>query len=534
MSLLSRRVVFWVLLLAFVGLFAWWTLHIPYDERALYRAIPPNATVISVHDDVARRWPDIAANQAVEGLLGLFGAGLPGPPDAAWVRDAQHIVDLFAARRTVLAFVPALGPAGQPAWIVSSWAGGNVQPLRWRFLAKQIPGLRRQRLADGARAWVARLPEAWPGPAHLSLAVADGVLLGCMAEDPLGVQWLVRRVYARVPPAAVPRRDDPSVTDRGWVSGRELGFTSPGAGISYQLRDCNETVLAGSMIRSGARDAGTAPATRSRPVDGLVATYGDVQRLLARPADIFMAAHFDQLAALLRSVNLLGVAERVTNRVADIQPETDVFAALFGGVGSGRILGLRVPTIIVGIRVKKPKAVLQMVDTILDDMNAQNAWALIPRRSAEADPPVVVIDSTRGGVYSSMSPGERPALTARGDWLIFASNVARLDHLVPLQEPAGDGAASVWMPPGGLQRAGAYVWADMYPAGQSIRNILAVSSLGLLARKAPDRAAQLDRLGNVKSLVEAFQTAGTCAVWVAPGEGEFAVHFRVERADKKP
>jgi hypothetical protein len=73
-------------------------------------------------------------------------------------------------------------------------------------------------------------------------------------------------------------------------------------------------------------------------------------------------------------------------------------------------------------------------------LNAASGWGLIPKRIGAAERRLVVIDSTRGGVYSGVNPDERPALTAR-------QTLARIARVVDVLDPMATCAAWLDMEP---------------------------------------------------------------------------------------
>ena len=93
--------------------------------------------------------------------------------------------------------------------------------------------------------------------------------------------------------------------------------------------------------------------------------------------------------------------------------ETPVFVGLYGGVASGRLLGLRVPTLVVGCRTTQAGPFVAEIDGVLDSVNAGTGWGLLPRKPAPGTGLPIVIDTSRGGVYDSLDTSQRPAFLAR-------------------------------------------------------------------------------------------------------------------------
>jgi len=113
----KRGLLFWLILAAFAATGIWWTLTIPRDVSRLYRAIPANASFVSVHSRTADRWKDLSGNPLILSLLSSVGVKqdalakqLEDPNTLQWLKR-------LASDEVVVAYVPSLGHSGAPAWV---------------------------------------------------------------------------------------------------------------------------------------------------------------------------------------------------------------------------------------------------------------------------------------------------------------------------------------------------------------------------------------------------------------------------------
>jgi len=166
----------------------WWIASVPHQPLRLYQAIPHTAIFVSEHDWLGRALERFRNQSPGGGGCGRDrrnGGGVgrfnSDPVIARWRQR-------LAAREAVIAYVPALGFQGEPAWIVAAWIGGDSQRLRWNTLFARGSGLREVRLGHSSTIWIVETEKSAAQERHLSLALSEGVLLGCLSRDPQGVR----------------------------------------------------------------------------------------------------------------------------------------------------------------------------------------------------------------------------------------------------------------------------------------------------------------------------------------------------------
>jgi len=535
----TRTRFFWGILALFVCLAVWWSFYFPYSPDRLYRAVPAEATYISEHERLAGRWDSFCRNPLSRSVLVSMGMTEEQAEALARDPDAQALVKRFARKNTVVAYTPSLAGTGRPAWVVASWLGIYGQFMRWGSFAGLLDGamLSKTKLDGGRDAWLLT-PTDHGTTERLSLAVVEGVLLGCYSPDPMGVRYLVRRVESGA--AIVPElrqrltsSPDRSTPDRGWVSVGEYREDGPlrlRYGMSRLAPDTSEGWMRGNLpgvlLPMGDDETplpptGTPGSEDLRAIDGLLGDDVDAVMLMTR-------AYADSVMARKGSVSMQILWK---NLAPYADKDGHVAAGVLGGEFSGRMLGLKVPAVVVMQKVNDPEQALAAVSGALDEINARHGWSLIPRQERIGQDDVVVVDTSRSGILASIGPRERPAFTVRSGWFVFSSNLdtlARLiDRSIQKEQVSPGGAMSRWRRELSGQESLGGAWIDLESGRVAFRNAVAVYTLSLVARNVNGQSEVRQGLDKLKYWVDAAGTMKTCALWLTPRESELEIRFKV-------
>ncbi len=527
------RVLFWLLLFVFIVTGIWWTLYLPYDEEALYRAIPPDSVVVSEHDNLSIRWKAFLRNKTIRNLLFSID-GVNVNPDAL-INDkgADWLFSHFAMRKTLFAFVPGLGSGNKPALIFSSWAGGNIQYLKRGFVARQIRELKKHSFKNGDVIWTVSARYLHSGGMSLSVAVYDGVLLGCFSDDPQAVRYLLGRMRGRIAKPFNPFNNrmvgfsGKYMTDKVWVSKwlskSYSGYNDIFAGI-YNLTA--DDISAGIYLENS---DSIMPASSMTDIN-MPLVFKDISSILKVRPDLLCVSGLQNLKRIDDFPVVDSFVQAVKPYVSGIESNAPVFMALFGGSVSGRIMGLRVPTLLVGMRVNNPDIVMKNINNIMDKINYSTGVGVIPNRMTIAGKNVVGINSTRGGIYNSISVEQRPAIGVSGKWLFIAGNAKAFGNIVAVSPRKSITTVlwPVWLSAGNNGKSVFYVWADPRMAGQSIRNMLGIWSLALSVGHDPNKKEKKRNIKQVSNIIAMLQGVGDSTVWLRKvGHGIILdVHFR--------
>jgi hypothetical protein len=264
-------------------------------------------------------------------------------------------------------------------------------------------------------------------------------------------------------------------------------------------------------------------------------------RFLADAPDAVLIAPYAYLAPLLAepsSPRLAGALHRSLRAVAE--EDGLVVVSLFGAEYSGRILGMKVPALMVAVKMRDATNALRVATSTVDELNAQFGWGLISRRveAGKAVAPhqnqpftersLIVLDSSRPGIYGSLKTEEKPAFAAKSGWLIFCTNMGTLENLVNRESAFSNAPPQEcrWEKGLALPRTAAYTWMNLGSTGQALRNAIAVYSLVLIAENTEGSAKTRKDLDQVKAWIEALMPLGECTLWLESGMPEFNLRFR--------
>lgn len=524
-----KRLLFWLILVLFIALASWWVLYFPYDPRKLYRAIPSNAIFVSEHKQLAERWRSIAGNPVVLGVLNSFGVEQKKVADVVSDPVIGNLVDRFGSRDTVVAYVPSLGNSGAPAWVLGSWAGGNAQYLRSRFLTGMLQDLKPARTDRGRRIWIYDTGKS-PSDPKLSIALADGLLLGCLSSEPDGVSYLVDRIEGGGPllgelaETIGKTGQEDNCLDSGWLIGRSGSAGFIPSKVRWALTSCWENYLAG-WVKGKLAMPEAGPLAETVDLKELKHILGNAPATFA----ILPYAYVESLVSNPNSPAYLKVIARAIRQ--GIPDKGCFFACLLSSEYSGRILGLRVPAVVAGVKMRDGEKPLDLVIETLDKLNAKYGWALIPGHEGD-DQQVVVIQSTRSDVYGSLKAEERVAFTARDGWLIFSSNMASLKKLMAgAAQDAERNTAEAnagWARGIGDRPAVAYASMNMEATGKALKDALAVYSLVLMVQNSgEDAASQRKTLDAAKGMINSVAALREGKFWLSRTADETKLEFRL-------
>ncbi|MBM4147499.1 MAG: hypothetical protein FJ224_00435 [Lentisphaerae bacterium] len=484
-----RRSLILTLSLLFGLACAWRVLHFPYNRETLFRGMPANAFWVAEHPSLSSAWKDVLSNPLVK--AGIAAGGLEDE-SAGLLRSRRiaGVMESLAARNTVASYVPSdsEGAFAGPALVAASWVGYRTQFLRWRSLPKAMgPGAAKYRLMPGVDIWTVK-SDVPGGSGFLSICVAEGVIYACLSRDPFGVQHVVLRALAGGKPArsaaVVAGKPEPERgVQQGWALWQwPFGPTRNMWNSSvYRLE-----VQPGGSLRG---EAVSAPLS-AFPVASAPAVAGDWDGLGAVLGNVPAA-----FAALTREQagRLAGGTGSLTFAVMDmlIDGNDPVFIALAGGDCSGRILGLKVPMLLAGVKSDlAPDSLFARVSAGLDLLNRRYKLGLIPRRRGDGIRTWIALDSSGGKDTPGLLEGEAPAIALVGGWLIAASSEAGLKQLLAGPAPREPGK---WLPV--MKSAGSFpvFWCDSTRICGPARDAVAVMTLWTIAKETEASPGSLKR-----------------------------------------
>jgi hypothetical protein len=509
-------------ILALVAVTGWWVFHFPCDPARLHRAVPADVTILTEHRELGGRWPTLAGSPLLLAAAGYTNAADAAKSGGPLDPDIRRLLRFTAPHYTLAAWSPH-----EEAWVAVSWLGWRSQVARFLCMFGILPGFEPVRDGGPLRSW-ARQDPARPAGRYLSVGIADGVLTVALSnDDETALRLLHRMEYAAAPAPSVQRRlQTPwraSDADRAWVQ-----WISPARGadgfqeLAIALAAAGESYTAGGFRLSG---MGPHAGLSDRPAS--LDCWDVPLRLLPdRPAaTVLLRTGSARPLGLLDP--LLGPTGReVAVAIADTAAESPAcFAAVLGNDLGGRILGLRVPSIVVGWRIAPGADVAAATQRVLDSLNAANQLGLMPRTTRLAGRPATLIDSSQAGIVAGMDDRERPAVVVESGWVLAGSCAGSLERLLMEQRPPAFPGRPSWRT-GERDGSPVTLFLDAAAVEQSVRHALAVYELSLLVNGKQAARSERRRLSDIRLRLAALAQAGELTIVAAPRgtalEGRFS------------
>lgn len=518
-----------VFLIATIGYLFW----LPYDPASLYRAIPADAALVSSHRNLGQRWPQLATNLWLNPFLSAEETSeqaLNTKSISTTLLLVSRLIRL-ARRDTLLAYLPAPGSTGKPAWMTASWIGGWSPCVRWALFWGRWPGIRELGAFGGRTMWGLQTPLT--GDQRLSFACGDGVLLACLSPDPDAIRYALMAYDGLIPStramSELRTMPEPVSPDVVWCQ-----WQGPA--------NAEQFTLTGALTRFD--DQGLSAAIRLRPSPFRQARLADsinvavVKQVLGDLPALVMALPMTTIQDGLFSTESGPAWLRATRRILQsdwIQQNTNglvlaFFTGEYGGGYGRQPLRLSIPALMAFVRVRQPESICRIIGRELDFFNARHRLGLIqdPSPLTVGAQTIHTIEITSNNTLSALEAEDRPAYTLVGDWLIISSQAGSLVKLmhrfqapgneIPLTPVGWHGAMSA-------KNTSGLVWLDLDTGGKSVQ--LALTLWGLSRRTAdPDSPRGRDAIKAARALLEQIRPLQSCTLWMEP-EGSNAV-VRVE------
>jgi hypothetical protein len=517
------RKLFYIVLAAFSGLCLLWVFHFPYCPARLYAAVPPGATFISLHEDFDEHWQDFAQNPITTNLL--YAAGIDGDIQAKALKhpELHRALKRLAGREFVVAHTSRLGRSGEPAWIAASWLGGFSNLLRIGLALRPPDGVQRFRMDGQINVWV--LDRQIEGASQrLSFSIVEGVLLACYSKDPTAVRALIARVNATAPPS-------PELVKH---LSAERGRSRPPHRLwchwYRRVGKAHELLRPACELAHHSRNA-----SRGRLIVDLPLPASGAEHLASSPAaDVFGAepcavaalplSHLAPCLGALSTNQLVCAISEVMRSCG--QPEPLLVAAMYGGELSGRLMDIRIPAIVIGTRARASVNTPAVMAEAIDRLNAERRWALLVRRQAHEGVSLMVIDGTRGDMFSLINNEEKPAFAMKNGWLLFGSNLQTLSAVC--REGGGTTQPQApWVEALAPHDAPMVLWADLQGSAETIKHGVAVYRLIQRVSEAPANHRGDRAVNALESWTQAVRPLGWIAAWGSGTTDGVALQFRM-------
>ncbi len=516
-----RPLIFWPLLLAGVAATVWWALHVPRDPRAVYRAIPDNATWLSAHSDLAARWSDLAQNPLLASVAGALGMKTEDWARQAAGPETRRFLDLVAGDEACMAYVPEMRMTGRPAWVFASWLGGRSQRFRWMLKSNKDPALRRAASRNGWSVWV-WTPKGMARGDRVTFALVEGMLVGCIAADTLGIEDVLACYDGHQPSIAqhadltlYPPAPRP---DRGWLRMPSPGGWGPP--VRYALSVRPGGALSGSVWPGGG-GIGSQPTVPANALDDFSALLRE-HPAAALVIDRALARHW------LRQSFRDPVGREIARLLEGDGPGSAA-VALVGGPYSGRFMAVRLPTLLAAVSSADPAQSAVQLGAAFDRLNSATPWGLVPQPVAVGTQRVFAIESTGRSTYAALDGKERIAYVPLRQNLVFSSN---LETLAKLLREGREPAAPAGRFETSLRRmregpALGYLWMNLDEGAKLLRIAVTAWSLKLLVEDPRGSQPMRQRLNEAKAWIDTLAPLRTLQIWVRPRQDTLEYEFQL-------
>jgi hypothetical protein len=528
MIMRCRPILFRLVLLVAVIAGLWWLFHVPYVPRLMFKPIPSGAVFVTQHRELARRWDSIYRNPLALSLLSSAGVKRSALKDLADDPQVRPWFEKLASRDTVLAYVPAMGPDREPVWVMTSWLGGRSQRLRWQLGWSKLEGFTQAPAHRGRTYWIVD-DEMLSSENTLTLALVEGMLIGCISWRHETMRDVLDTLDGMRPsvlqrtgfPNQVAWLDDEQTMDRGWLDAAALmGWRGPAAKpFAYEFTEISPTTFVGRMQWDHA--------PKSFPSGWDETRKASLSALLGETPIAVCAVSSDWLPASLDGAQA-GFLYSVAREIVREQGAEGVAVALLGGEYGGRLLGIRVPSVLLAIPLQDAGAVPARMQRMLDRLNARNRWGLIPHRLDIGAGEITILEGTAGTLYARLPLQDKPAYAVKGDWLLFASNADALANVLRRETGVSD-APPCWSADSDVAATPLYLWADFMRGSQTLRLAISAYSLKLLVEDARGTMEQRQRLNEIRAWLDVLEPLGQFAVRAEPRGEDTTVHFRIGR-----
>jgi hypothetical protein len=526
----AHRAIFWVLVLAFILLSCWWVFYFPFRPGLVCRAIPPAATIVTRHLEPADRWMGFAHSPAVTNIAAVLGADegqIAGALDSGGVATA---VGILGSRYVATGIVPSLGARCEKAFVFAAWVGGYSQLLRWGLLDRALGDFTVHRLKGNLRLWFRSCHEIKPGYT-LSLTVHEGVLVGCLSAEPLGVLYVLPRLQRQAPVAGLLREwcDDAVDAELPDAFRARIDLPREAGRMDLTLRGgltemSAERLAARAEIETPIDASGSGNGLPFKPA-GEDITGAEAPALGAAPSMLVATpvSRVDSLIGAWPDGPLL----RTWPKLREVaRPDGNAYLFACGDRYYGRLMRMKVPSFGLAVAVSEEADGDAVVRGVLDVLNAAHGWGLIATPDT-ADPRIRVLDSVRGGSFKRLGADERPAIAVSDGWLIAMSSVSVLRRMLA---EAGGADGRAWVEALNVHAAALSGWADLGDSSDLMMKALAGYTLVSLMQSGSAPPPRYDT-AQVKAMIKAIGQLGQFAFWLQPGDASSLVLAEVTLAE---
>lgn len=432
---MSGKFRFWVIfsvVVVSIGISGWWVFHFPFRAELVYRVIPENATAGSRHISPAlriNRLCDSSVMTNVASVLGADGDYLLDVVDDYWTRKLANII---GSKLVVTAFVPSMKGFGQPEYIFGGWIGGYSQLLRWGVLDRYLTDFSVHRFSGNRRIWVCACPEIGAGY-YLSLAVHEGMLVGSLSRDKVGVLYLLQRLNGQKNLTGFAQKLQESESDK--ADAFRVSLLSEKGGNSVISGGLSE--VSSDQIRAEVEFDGKLSEDLQKyfPKKAVIDGQKGSKSLLGDSPSMLVEIPVSSISPIIRDA---GIEELQIWKKIEKHFKRDSLATIFASGGNyyGHIMRMKVPSLGLRLPLVVGEGGSQTINSIVDELNSEWHWGLIATVDKH-DKRIRTINSVHNGAFKVLRRNERPAIAICDGELLCMSNVEVLRKILSEYDDAG-------------------------------------------------------------------------------------------------
>jgi len=497
-----RGIIFWLLIAGYVAGSAWWIWNIPYAPEQMLRAIPGHAVSVSMHDNMAGRWNDVAEHPITLSLVGVFGGDTQEWKELRDDPGFQYLLNLLGQRKLSVAYVPYPGYQSEPMFVFASWVGGKSHRLRWTLPFLELPGLSSIGEVGGWPVWAFRWRDQ--GVEHqLTFALVEGMVIGCNSAQLAAIENIIASYNGEYPSIAA-RKDleywnngllNSARNDRFWykepASRKNQELIGPWL-VEFDLGNPARINGSASMpAPEGLRDVtdpfavqDLARLWKSHPIAACALSAEGVRKSGLSTNHLPMSLALD----LINNGNGQALA-----------------LGLFGDDFSGRYKGIKVPTLMAAVQMPEAVDIEAFIQQAVDRWNAKYRWGLVAAEQGYGSSTVYRLEGTTDNFYSSFAEQEQVAMTQAGRWLVISSNLKGLEALLSHMEIEAAPTTTPWADRIDKAVAGGalgYLGIDLVRGSETFRLAISAYSLKLLFEDASGSKETRQMLNEAKAWLD--------------------------------
>lgn len=542
-----KRAIFWSLVFASALAVLARILHVPYRPDLVLSAIPQDASFVSLHSRLSRELPVLLKNRVATGAIASAGVPVADLYSMCTNKASRAWFTKLANDQTAIAYVPSLGPNRRPAWVFTSWIGNQSQILRWKVTLFHPKDFRPVALEYGRTIYNVRIRNQDPSQ-RLSVALVEGILVGCLSEDPTAARYLVQtfdRQYGRrsfaatVQPLQSGSIPDPARPHHAWLRLSSLPLGKQDAGVTIL---CDARCLDSDHMELRLAAPGTLPdhdsniaKTAAAPLANLLGEAPDCALMMPANWLKALASNAQPTALWIEALEPMYGSD-VTNAL--------VFAAILDRNHCGRIRGpisdsltpflkgLRVPTLVLGIQATDAMDASRRLMQTLDTLNARFGLGLIPHNIQATGETITLIEETRKNLYGRFEPDERVAWMFRDGWVILFSNAAVLKRR--LTAPPSETSPSSIRWDILTTNAEAMAWLNVNHTSRLLKDAISAITLSLLFRNPDGTRETRAKLDTAGKWMARFESVGQASSVVRSTNGWIILELDASSAPIAP